>query len=112
MASNTRKPEDATFQQTHIIVAICVGLACLTAVMEGGSHVGNSLSELLKNTEQALHQSNQHVALMEDKPLSPKWFIQAMALLGVAGMTIPLVAGVAGFIKDELRRPAAIERMS
>ena len=49
---------------------------------------------------------------MENKPLSPKWFIQAMALLAVAGMTIPLVAGVAGFIKDELRRPAAIERMS
>ena len=49
---------------------------------------------------------------MEDKPLSPKWFIQAMALLVVAGMTIPLVAGVAGSIKDELRRPAAIERAS
>ena len=49
---------------------------------------------------------------MEDKPLSPKWFIQAMALLAVAGMTIPLVAGVAGFIKDELRRTAAIERTS
>ena len=49
---------------------------------------------------------------MEDKPLSPKWFTQAMALLAVAGMTIPLVAGVAGFIKDELRGPAAIERMS
>ena len=49
---------------------------------------------------------------MEDKPLSPKWFIQAMALLAVAGMTIPLVAGVAGFIKDELRRPASIERTS
>ena len=49
---------------------------------------------------------------MEDKPLSPKWFIQAMALLVVAGMTIPLVAGVAGFIKDELRRPAAVERAS
>ena len=47
---------------------------------------------------------------MEDKPLSPKWFIQAMALLAVAGMMIPLVAGVAGFIKDEMRRPAAIER--
>ena len=46
---------------------------------------------------------------MEDKPLSPKWFIQAMALLAVVGMTIPLVAGVAGFIKDELRRPAAID---
>ena len=49
---------------------------------------------------------------MEDKPLSPKWFIQAMALLAVAGMTIPLVAGVAGFIKDELRRPAGVERTS
>ena len=46
---------------------------------------------------------------MEDKPLSPKWFIQAMALLAVAGMTIPLVAGVSGFIKDELRRPAAVD---
>ena len=45
---------------------------------------------------------------MKDKPLSPKWFIQAMALLAVAGMTIPLVAGVAGFVKDEMRRPAAI----
>ena len=41
---------------------------------------------------------------MEDKPLSPKWFIQAMAFLAVAGMTIPLVAGIAGFIKEELRR--------
>ena len=46
---------------------------------------------------------------MEDKPLSPKWFIQAMALLAVAGMTIPLVAGVAGFLKDELSKPAAID---
>ena len=49
---------------------------------------------------------------MEDKPLSPKWFIQAMALLAVAGMTIPLVAGVAGFIKDELKSPASLERTS
>ena len=49
---------------------------------------------------------------MEGKPLSPKWFIQAMALLAVAGMTIPLVAGIAGFIKDELRRPADLERTS
>ena len=47
---------------------------------------------------------------MEDKPLSPKWFIQAMALLAVAGMTIPLVAGVAGFIKDELRRHSTIDK--
>ena len=49
---------------------------------------------------------------MKDKPLSPKWFIQTMALLAVAGITIPLVAGVAGFIKDELRRPTAVERTS
>ncbi|WP_206749719.1 hypothetical protein [Synechococcus sp. N5] len=47
---------------------------------------------------------------MEDKPLSPKWFIQAMALLAVAGMTIPLVAGVAGFIKDEIMRSPSVER--
>ena len=47
---------------------------------------------------------------MEDKPLSPRWFIQAMALLAIAGMTLPLVAGVAGFIKNEIMRPAAIER--
>ena len=46
---------------------------------------------------------------MKDKPLSPKWFIQAMALLAVIGMTVPLVAGVAGFIKDELKRPAAVD---
>ena len=47
---------------------------------------------------------------MEDKPLSPKWFIQAMAVLAIAGMTLPLVAGVAGFIKNEIMTPAAIER--
>ena len=47
---------------------------------------------------------------MEDKSLSPKWFIQAMAILAIAGMTLPLVAGVAGFIKNEIMRPAAIER--
>ena len=42
---------------------------------------------------------------MEDKPLSPKWFIQAMALLAVAGMTIPLVAGVAAsFIRRKISR--------
>jgi hypothetical protein len=33
-----------------------------------------------------------------------------MALLAVAGMTIPWVAGVAGFVKDELSRPSTIER--
>ena len=48
----------------------------------------------------------------EGKPLSPKWFIQGMALLALAGMTIPLVAGVAGFIKDELGRPSTVKRGS
>ena len=33
-----------------------------------------------------------------------------MALLAVAGMTIPLVAGVAGFIKDETMRSSSVER--
>ena len=49
---------------------------------------------------------------MKDKQLSPKWFIQAMAFLAVAGMTIPLVAGVAGFVKDEIMRndPVGVER--
>ena len=47
---------------------------------------------------------------MEDKPLSPKWYIQAMAFLAIAGMTLPLVAGVARFIKNEIMRSAAIER--
>ena len=46
---------------------------------------------------------------MEDKPLSPKWFIQAMAFLAVAGMTIPLMARVAGFLKDELSKTAAVD---
>ena len=30
--------------------------------------------------------------------------------LAVAGMTIPLVAGVAGFIKDEIMRSPSVER--
>lgn len=49
---------------------------------------------------------------MEDKPLLSKWFIQAMTLMAVAGMTIPLVVGIAGFLKDEMSRPAAVERAS
>ena len=47
---------------------------------------------------------------MEGKPLSPKWFIQAMALLAFAGMTIPLIAGVAGFVKDEIMRLSSVEK--
>ena len=48
---------------------------------------------------------------MEDKPLSPKWFIEAMALLAITGVTIPLLAGVSGFIKDELRKSSPAERV-
>ena len=33
-------------------------------------------------------------------------------LLAFSKMIFPLVAGVAGFIKDELRRPAELERPS
>ena len=49
---------------------------------------------------------------MEDKQLSPKWFIQAMALIAVAGMTVPLVAGVAGSLKDEIMNPSSLEKES
>jgi len=33
-----------------------------------------------------------------------------MALLAVTGMTIPLVAGVAGFITDELRGTTTVQQ--
>ena len=45
---------------------------------------------------------------MEDKPLSPKWFTKGMALIAVVGLTIPLVAGIAGSLKEEMRRPDPI----
>tara|TARA_B100000674_G_scaffold415589_1_gene364913 strand:- start:699 stop:806 length:108 start_codon:yes stop_codon:yes gene_type:complete len=32
-----------------------------------------------------------------------------MALLAVAGMTIPLIVGVAGFVKDEMTSPFFVE---
>ena len=51
MASRSREPEAATVPLTHIVVAIGLGLACLSAVMAGGTYVGNSLSELLETTE-------------------------------------------------------------
>ena len=53
MASRSREPEAATVPLTHIVVAIGLGLACLSAVMAGGTYVGNSLSELLETTELA-----------------------------------------------------------
>ena len=48
--------------------------------------------------------------VMEDKPPLPKWFNRSMAFLAIEGMAIPLVVGVAGFIKNEIMRSAAIER--
>ena len=51
MASSSREPKAAAIPLTHIVVAIGLGLACLSAVMAGGTFVGNSLSELLKSTE-------------------------------------------------------------
>ena len=53
MASRSSEPEAATVPLTHIVVAIGLGLACLSAVMAGGTYVGNSLSELLVTTELA-----------------------------------------------------------
>ena len=53
MASRSREPEAATVPLTHIVVVIGLGLACLSAVMAGGTYVGNSLSELLETTELA-----------------------------------------------------------
>ena len=53
MASSSREPEAAAIPLTHIVVAIGLGLACLSAVMAGGTYVGNSLSELLETTELA-----------------------------------------------------------
>ena len=51
MASSSREPEAKSIPLTHIVVAVGLGLACLLAVMAGGTFVGNSLSELLKSNE-------------------------------------------------------------
>ena len=51
MASSSRVAEAAAIPLTHIVVAIGLGLACLSAVIAGGTFVGNSLSGLLKSTE-------------------------------------------------------------
>lgn len=47
--------------------------------------------------------------LMEDKPLAPRWFIQGMASIAILGFTIPMIAGVAGYLKQELRQPPRVE---
>ena len=53
MASSAQEPEVAIVPLTHIVVAIGLGLACLSAVMTGGTFVGNSLSGLLESTKPA-----------------------------------------------------------
>ena len=35
-----------------------------------------------------------------------------MALQAFAGMTVPLVAGVAGFVKDEIMRPSLLRKVA
>ena len=32
---------------------------------------------------------------MEEKTLSPRWFVQGMALIAIIGFTIPMITGVA-----------------
>ena len=47
---------------------------------------------------------------MEDKPLSPRWFVQGMAFIAIVGFTIPMIAGVAGYLKQELSQPSRNEK--
>ena len=53
MASSSRNPKTATVSMTHIVLAVGLGLACLSAVIAGGTFAGNSLSALLESTELA-----------------------------------------------------------
>ena len=53
MACSSGGPKAAKVELTHIVVAIGLGLAGLSAVMAGRMFVGNSLSELLESTELA-----------------------------------------------------------
>ena len=78
--------------------------------MNAGGSVREVLAYVIARYGSVKIKDSRRHLIMEDKPLSPKWFIQAMAILAIAGMTLPLVAGVAGFIKNEIMRPAAIER--
>ena len=36
--------------------------------------------------------------------------VQGMALIAIVGFTIPMVAGVAGYLKQELSQPSRIEK--
>ena len=53
MASSSRQPKDAAIELTRILVAIGLGLACLSAVIAGGTFLGRSVSEMMETTELA-----------------------------------------------------------
>ena len=53
MASRSRQPKVAAIELTRILVAICLGLACLSAVIAGGTFLGRSLPEIMETTELA-----------------------------------------------------------
>ena len=53
MASSSRQPKDAAIELTRTLVAIGLGLACLSAVIAGGTFLGRSLSEIMETTELA-----------------------------------------------------------
>ena len=53
MASSSRNPKTATVSMPHIVLAIGLGLAGLSALIAGGTFAGNSLSALMESTELA-----------------------------------------------------------
>ena len=42
---------------------------------------------------------------MKDKPLSPRWLVQGMVLIAIIGFTIPIITGVASYLKQEISQP-------
>ena len=94
-----------------VLVPALILVYALTIWVEGKIFKEESVpASVSKPVKKKAEVSTKGFKKMEEKPLSPKWFIQAMALLAVAGMMIPLVAGVAGFLKDEIMRPSSVER--
>ena len=57
MASSSRQRKDAAIELTRILVAISLGLACLSAVIAGGTFFGRSLSEIMETAELAPHEA-------------------------------------------------------
>ena len=61
-----------------------------------GVDQGKNLNPTNLDAMEQIHFQTQTATKRQDKLLSLNCFIQAMGLFAVAGMTIPLVAGVAG----------------